>query len=273
MALRDKTVALAEGRQLEDLAALLEKEGAKPQGYPLLSILDAPDADPVNAWIDQFIASEIDWVIWLTGEGIRRLSGFAERSGRHEEWVAALGRVPCVTRGPKPASALKKFGISPTKSASAPTTAGVIETLRALPLDGKTVGVQLYAETNKPLSDYLASIGAKVAMVLPYVYAPAADAGRVGELIDRLTAGQIDIIVFTSSPQFDRLQEVSFELGKEQALLDGLAKTFVASVGPIVTQTLRDRGVRVDLQPEQGFQMKNLVVQMRKHFAATDRQE
>src|SRR5262249_54397180 len=46
--LEGRTVALAEGRQLEELAELLEREGAATFRCPMLSILDAPDPAPVT---------------------------------------------------------------------------------------------------------------------------------------------------------------------------------------------------------------------------------
>jgi uroporphyrinogen-III synthase len=96
------------------------------------------------------------------------------------------------------------------------------------------------------------------------VYAPAADAERVAELIQRLEAGAIDVLMLTSSPQVDRLFEVARERGLELSLQEGLQKTRVASVGPVVTETLRERNVRVDIQPQQGWVMKNLVQQVRR---------
>ena len=56
--LEGKKVALAEGRQLEELAQMLEKEGAKPLRCPLVSILDAPDPVPVLAWLDDVHADD-----------------------------------------------------------------------------------------------------------------------------------------------------------------------------------------------------------------------
>ena len=49
---------------------------------------------------------------------------------------------------------------------------------------------------------------------------------------------------------------------EELSLLLGgidLAKTKVAAVGPIVADNLRQRGATVDICPDQGFVMKNLV--------------
>jgi len=262
--LAGKTVALAEGRQLEELAALLEKDGAATYRCPMLSILDAPEPEPVVKWLRELITGRFDCVVLLTGEGLRRLIGFADRAGLKDDVVAALGKVTLVTRGPKPSQALKEIGLKPTLVAAAPTTDGVITTLKRQDLTGKLVGVQLYSDSNPPLTDYLASAGATARPVQPYVYAPAADADRVADLINRAASGLIDAIVFTSSPQVDRVYEVAAERHLEHAWLRALDRIKVASVGPVVSQTLRQKGARVDIQPEQGFQMKNLVVHMRR---------
>src|SRR5437660_8494373 len=119
--LEGRTVALAEGRQLEDLAALLAKEGATPLRVPLISILDAPDPAPVVTWLRELAADRFGYVVLLTGEGLRRLLHFAEREGLRDAVVAALGRARLVTRGPKPGRALKEVGLTPTLVAEAPT--------------------------------------------------------------------------------------------------------------------------------------------------------
>src|ERR1700731_2282767 len=107
-ALEGRTVALAEGRQLEELAQLLEKEGAQALRCPMVSILNAPDPAPVVAWLRELIAGDLALVVLLTGEGLRRLLGFAEREGIREAVVQALSRTRLMTRGPKPVRALKE---------------------------------------------------------------------------------------------------------------------------------------------------------------------
>jgi uroporphyrinogen-III synthase len=257
--LEGRTVALAEGRQLEELAGLLEAEGAVALRCPLLSILDAPDPAPVLAWIDEASAGRFDYLVLMTGEALRRLLGFAERAGRRDAFLAGLGRTRVVTRGPKPVRALKEVGLGPALTAQAPTTAGVIATLRDQPLTGRTVGVTLYGEPNPALEEFLAGAGAEVRTVLPYVFAPAADDERVADLIGRLEGGGVDVVVFTSSPQVERLYEVAERRGLEEALRRGLGRARVAAVGPLVAEALRERGAAVSICPEQGFVMKNLV--------------
>jgi uroporphyrinogen-III synthase len=258
--LEGRTIALAEGRQLEELAQMLEKEGATPLRCPMVNILDAPDEGLVLAWLHELTAGGFDYVILMTGEALRRLLGFAERAGQREAVIAALGRTRTVTRGPKPVRALKEVGLNPTLVAEAPTTEGVIARLRSEPLSGKRVGLTLYGVPNPALVQFLEAAGATVRTVLPYVYAPAADAERVAQLIDRLARGAVAVIVFTSSPQVDRLYEVAAERGLEAALRQGLERSRVAAVGPVVAENLRAKGARVDICPEQGFVMKNLVL-------------
>ena len=110
--------------------------------------------------------------------------------------------------------------------------------------------------------DFLESVGATARPVLPYVYAPAADAHRVVDLIHKMAAGEVDAIIFTSSAQSDRLFEVAKEHNLESELRQGLDKVRVAAVGPVMAETLHEKGVRVDVCPEQGFVMKNLVTQL-----------
>lgn len=257
--LEGQTFALAEGRQLEELAQLLEKEGAIPLRCPLISILDAPDAAPVSAWLDDAIAGRFELLVMMTGEALRRLLDFAERGGRREAFIQALARTSILTRGPKPVRALKEIGLAPALSAETPTTAGVIATLRPQPLRGKTIGVTLYGEPNPPLEQFLIDAGATVRTVMPYVFAPATDAARVVEMLQRMANGEVQFIVFTSSPQVDRLFEVAQQQQQEPLLRQAFARTKVAAVGPLVAETLRERQVRVDVCPEQGFVMKNLV--------------
>jgi uroporphyrinogen-III synthase len=257
--LEGRTIALAEGRQLEELAQMLDKEGATALRYPMINILDTPDATPVIAWLHDLVRDKFAYVILMNGEAILRILGFADRKGIRSYVIASLGRTRTITRGPKPVRALKEIGLNPTKIAEKPTTDGVIATMQNEQLRGLTIGVTLYGEPNPTLVQFLENAGATVQTVLPYVYAAASDADRVVELIDRLANGGIDVIIFTSSPQVNRLFQVAAEKGLEKELSKGLAQGRIAAVGPVVADNLREKGAKVDICPDQGFVMKNLV--------------
>ena len=129
-------------------------------------------------------------------------------------------------------------------------------------MQGKTIGVTLYGKPNPPLEQFLAETGATMRAVMPYVFAPDSEDERVVDLIQRLDRGEIAAIVFTSSPQLDRLWEVAEKRGLIEVMRRGLTRTKVAAVGPVVAETLQIHGIAADVCPEQGFQMKNLVRQL-----------
>jgi len=257
--LTGRTIGIPESRELDRLADMLQALGAETLRCPLVAILDAPDSAPVDAWLDSLIAGAFTELVILTGEGLRRLLDRAERTGKHAAAVAALGRLRTITRGPKPARALKDIGLSPTIAAKVPTSAGVAELLATLELKGARVGLQLYGtEPNLPLVSAIESRGAKVHTVAPYIYAPAADEERVASFIAAMGAGSLDAVAFTSASQVDRLFEVAEKRELLDALRAGLARTKVASVGPVVNEALTDRGIAIAIGLDHGFVMKNL---------------
>jgi uroporphyrinogen-III synthase len=255
--LAGRTIAVPESREMEVFAALLERRGARVIRCPLIAIRDAPDPAPVLAWSRRLAAGALDDLILLTGEGLRRILAAIER---HEPalkppFVAALGQMRKITRGPKPAKVLRELGLKPDIAAERPTTEGVIAGLRGLDLRRRRVGVQLYGtEPNRPLVDFLEGAGAAVATVAPYVYADAADERAVRDLVEQLRGGRIDAMAFTSSAQVERLIAVVSEDGARSAL----ANTLVAAVGPLVADTLLRHGIEARLMPEESFFLKPL---------------
>lgn len=255
--LAGRVIAVPETREIEVFAAMLERRGAQVIRCPLVAIRDAPDSGPVLQWSRELAEGAYDDLILLTGEGLRRILACIDRHepGLRERFVAALGRVRKITRGPKPARALRELGMKPEIAAERPTTEGVIVSLRALDLNGHRFGVQLYGtEPNRPLVEFLTSSGAKVSTVAPYVYADAADDAAVLSLLERLRSGGVDAIAFTSTPQVERI----FAVASAEAVTEALGKTLVAAVGPVVAETLHRHGVQARVMPEESFFLKPL---------------
>jgi uroporphyrinogen-III synthase len=267
--LDNRKIALAEARELDLLAGMLEREGAAVLRCPLVAIKDAPDAAPVEAWLKRVISGGCDDIIFYTGEGIRRLLGFAARAGAKDDFIAALTQVRKITRGPKPVKALRENGLEPDLTAEAPTTDGLIATLQRLSLKGRRVGVQIYGqEPNTKFVDFLTGAGAEVHLVAPYIYASDADNAQVESCIRKLADGEIDVIAFTSSPQLRRLEEVATQAGLSATLKQGLTRAKIAAVGPIMAAELERRGIKADAMPETSFTMKPLVKAIARLLAA-----
>jgi uroporphyrinogen-III synthase len=224
-----------------------------------VAIRDADDPAPILAWLERFVAAPPDDLILFTGEGLHRLHKLAEAHGLAAPFVAALAGVRKITRGPKPARRLRELGLKPDLPVNPPTTAGIIAALSKEPLSGRRVAVQLYPEAPSDLMDFLAKAGAAVDPVLPYAYASAADEDRVAEIFRMMAAGEVDLITFTSGPQVRRLRAVARARGSEPALAEGLVRTKIAAVGPVVAAAVEAAGGKVAIAPADNFHMRPMV--------------
>jgi uroporphyrinogen-III synthase len=239
---------------------MLGAEGALAWRCPLVQICDLDDTRDAETWIAQLIAGTFQDVIWLTAEGLRRLLPIAEAKGKRADFTAALARVRHVTRGPKPARALREFGVTPGLAATMPTSQGVTDVLAREDLAGRRIGVQLYPGGGAgPLLAQLRDFGAVLYPVTPYRYAGESEAARVADAIRLLASGAIHMIAFTSSPQVDRLMAVATEAGAKDMLLAALRQARIAAVGPVVEERLRQFGVEAIIRPEASFHLKPLV--------------
>jgi uroporphyrinogen-III synthase len=266
--LAGRRIVVPETRELDVLARMLERYGATVLRCPLVSIRDAPDPRPVEAWLRRFVAAPPDDLILFTGEGLGRLLAVAGRIALEAEFIAVLGCVRKVTRGPKPANRLRTIGLKPDLAVEPATTEGIIATLSGEALAGRRIGVQLYPEApNNDLLDFLAAQGATVDAVLPYVYGSESDDRAVLAAIRAMASGEIDLIAFTSSPQLRRLRQVAEAAGCAAALREGLQRTRIAAVGPVVARAVEDAGGAVSIAPAENFHMKPMVSEILAAFA------
>jgi uroporphyrinogen-III synthase len=257
--LKGKRIAVPEMRELEIFSSLLERRGAEVLRCPLVTIYDTPHSAAVLAFAVQVSEGAFDDFVLITGEGLTRILSCINKHDPvlQERFVAGLAQLRTITRGPKPARVLRSLGLKPNVEAKAPTTSGVIEVLKPLDLKGRRVALQLYGnDPNMMLQTFLRERGVVLTTVAPYVYGNAADAATVSALLERMAAGEVDAIAFTSKLQIERLvSEQPAQLVKR-----ALSRTLIAAVGPIVAESIRAHGFEVASSPEHSWFMKPLVV-------------
>jgi uroporphyrinogen-III synthase len=265
--LAGKTIAVPEMRELEVFSALLERRGAKVLRCPLVTIYDSPHSAQVLAFAVKLADGGFDDFVLITGEGLTRILSCIDKyePALRPRFVEGLGKLRTVTRGPKPARALRVLGLKPGIEATEPTTEGVIRSLASHPLEGRRMAVQLYGnDPNLTLMRFLREKQAIVTTVAPYVYGNAADDATVQALLERMSAGEVDAIAFTSKLQIERL------VTQHPAPLvrRALTRTKIAAVGPIVAEAIRAAGFEVASSPEHSWFMKPLVVALSEQLGA-----
>jgi uroporphyrinogen-III synthase len=257
-------ILILESREEAQFSRLLTEQGADVLQCPMFTIHDAPDAAAVEAWIRRFIEKPCDDLVLMTGEGLRRLMTAARRIKLDPEFTTALGKARKFARGPKPGRALREIGLEPQATTEKPTSEGIAEMLSRVDLGGHRVGLQLYPDKDHSvLIGAITAQGAEVDTVLPYAYdARAADANIV-TAIDEMAQGRVDAIALTNLGQVRRLVEVAQANRCEARLREGMARTPVASVGPVVSEELKSHGLRTDIYPaNDAFFMRPLISAM-----------
>ncbi|KZD20759.1 uroporphyrinogen-III synthase [Tardiphaga robiniae] len=257
-------ILILETREEAQFSRLLTEQGADVLQCPMFTIEDAPDPAPVEAWIRRFIANPFDDLVLMTGEGLRRMMKIVRHRGIEKEFVAAVGKSRKFARGPKPGRALREIGLEADITTEKPTSEGVAEMLSRLDLKGHRLGLQLYPEKDHSvLISAITSCGAEVDTVLPYIYDSKAAETNILSAIDEMEAGRVDAIALTSSGQVRRLVDAAKAHDREDQLRNALAKTPIASVGPVVSDELKSYGLEADIYPaNDAFFMKPLISAM-----------
>src|SRR5712675_2941497 len=257
-------ILILETREEAQFSRLLTEQGADVLQCPMFTIHDAPDAAPIEAWIRRCIEKPCDDLVLMTGEGLRRLMKVARRIELDQEFIAALGRPRKFARGPKPGRALREIGLEPQMTTEKPTSEGIAEMLARVDISGRRMGLQLYPDKDHSvLIGAITAGGAEVDSVAPYVYDAQAAEANIVTAIDEMAQGRIDAIALTNLGQVRRLVEVARAHRCEARLRDGLARTPIASVGPVVSDELKSHGLRADISPaNDAYFMKPLISAM-----------
>lgn len=246
-------VVSLESRKSQEMRGLLERHGCTAISAPSMREVALSDQHEAFAFGEALLRDEFPIIVLLTGVGTRMLVDALSTKHAEPAIVQALGRAKLVCRGPKPVAALKGLGLKPTLVAPEPNTWNDLLALldAQLPVSGQKVAVQAYGRLNEPLLAGLQARGAEVRSVAIYAWALPEELAPLRAAIAQICAGDVDVVLFTAAQQLAHLFEVAAQSGSEAALTEALEKrVVVASIGPIMTEALRERGLQPDLEPE-----------------------
>ena len=254
-------VAAFESRRAEEIASLIARLGGRPAVSPSLREVPLGENPAAIDFARQILASQLDILIFMTGVGIRHFLAEVEGHLDRTQLLAAISRTATIVRGPKPAAVLKELGVVPSYRVDEPNTwREVLATLDAnLPVAGRQVGIQEYGIPNLQLTAELTARGASVHTLCVYRWELPEDIAPLEQNVRDIAAGEIDVVLFTSSQQAINLLLVAERLGLADRLRQQLTRTVVASIGPTTSETLHEQQLPVDLQPEHA-RMGQLVV-------------
>ena len=205
--------------------------------------------------------------VFLTGAGATALLQEAERQGQLPFAVESLKAGTIVCRGPKPAAALKRYGLSANVSAPSPyTTSELLAAMAELDLCGAEVTVVHYGERSEALAGELRLRGAELIELCVYEWRLPDDLCPLQDMARAIVRREVDAVVFMSQVQWKHLLWVAAELDLAGALIQALnAGVVVAAVGPICSAALDEAGVHPHVVPDNP-KMGPLVAALAEHF-------
>ena len=249
------SVLVLESRRAKELGSIVESYGGRPLIAPAMREVPLESNTEALAFADAVIRLEFDLIILLTGVGTRALLELVDRvRAQRDTFIAALGRIPIAARGPKPTAVLRDIGLSPWLQAPEPNTwrelvAALDERAGEMPLRARRVAVQEYGAANPELLQALEERGALLTRVPIYQWALPEDLEPLREGCRALAAGQVDVVLLTTATQVTHLLQIADQLGLAENVRAGLRRAMVASIGPTTSETLRQEGIAIDMEP------------------------
>lgn len=258
-------VALLEARRGSEMAELVRRLGGEPRSAA--AVREVPHLEHVPAFLDALSAKRFDVVIFLTGVGATRLLREAQRLGRLDEAVAALGALTTVCRGPKPSGVLRQYGVSVSIRVPDPyTTTELLAAIAAAPIQGRGVALLHYGERNEPLAAGLRARGARLEELCLYEWHLPEDTAPLGALVRVIIEGGVDAVAFTSQIQCRHLVSVAEALGLSERLIEVLrSRVTVAAIGPVCAEALAQHGITPQVVPTQS-KMGFLVTELAEYL-------
>jgi len=246
-------VAAFESRRAEEIAKLITRCGGVPRVGPSMREIPLENNSAAFEFAEQLLAGKIQGVVFMTGAGTRTLFEALQSRYAVEEIVHGLSTTTVVARSPKPAQALREYGVPVTILAPEPNTWQEIiqeldENPRSFTLQGSTVAVQEYGEPNQAFLDELKSRGAVPMRVPVYRWALPEDLGPLKEMLDAIYAGRARVALFTSRNQVTNVLQVAAGQEAGEKLKAALRRTVVCSIGPTCTGALVAAGIAVDIE-------------------------
>jgi uroporphyrinogen III methyltransferase/synthase len=225
--------------QAEKSAAMFRARGADVVLLPTIEL--HPPKDPAAVADALARLKAFAWVAFTSANGVEWTWAAMETAGLD---ARALAGAKIAAIGPGTAAALEAHGIRVDLTATEKKGEGLAKAmLEVLKRSGEAVLLLRAQVARDVLPDTLREAGHYVEVVA--VYETRAAVGEaVDEVLRDLGRGELDVVTFTSASTVDNFVAL---VGSEGRARDLLAKALVASIGPITSEALSARALRVDV--------------------------
>ncbi len=238
------------------MTEILEASGATAISFPTITI--EPPSDP-EALLRAMGAGPYDWVVLTSTNAVNALDAARRKLGAGQGPWPAPGTRFCAV-GPSTAAALEAAGLTPDIVPDEYVGESALDALLEAGgnLDRRRILIPRAAEARDVIPDGLRAAGAVVEVVEAYRTMPVnADDEATRRMADRIAAGEVDVVTFTSSSTVRAFR----------AMFGGEVGGFlVATIGPATSATVRESGYEVAVEAEE-YTVSGLVRALGSYYA------
>ena len=250
--LKGRTIAVTRpSDQAEETGNLIEQFGGKPYFISTIAIKPKCDSLAVKQFVRELENHQIDYVIFMSPNGIQHLLSCAENLGLRDKLKVNLKKTVVIAVGPKTENELKIHGMTVDLVPEKYSSSGIIKHLEQQGISCKTIYIPRTSHATPNLKNSLKALGATVHEL--YVYESLVPTNKVlsEKFLKDLRQGKIDAIIFGSSLSAKNLFNMLKEIISEKKLRDLVnTELTIVAIGPVTAKTLSEIGLRVDVMPK-----------------------
>ena len=225
--------------QAAETCRLLEGLGAEAVILPTIEIRPPEDDRPLRHAVGKL--GEYDYIILTSANTVDALARALRDAGLDSR---SLAGVKVCAIGPGTARALARLGVVADLVPEDHRAEGILDLLPEEAVRGKRVLLPRAAVARQILPDTLRQRGAQVDFVVAYVTGQP-DEERTRPGLERLRAGEVDVLTFTSASTVENFAALAGE--ELVALCQG---KLVVAIGPITRDACQEVGLCVDVMPQ-----------------------
>jgi uroporphyrinogen III methyltransferase / synthase len=241
--------------QSEGFRELLLEQGANPIPIPVIKTFPPESWDLLDIAINRL--DSYYGLIFTSVNGVRY---FIERLHFLDKDIRELKGVRLYAIGPKTAKAVKDLGIKVDVVPENYVAESLLESIGKEPLDGKRFLLPRATVARETLPDELRNKGAEIDVAPAYQTLPPQEVDS--EILEKIKAGEIDVITFTASSTVDNFVSL---VGHNS--LSALKDVVIACIGPITAKTAEKHGLTPTVIPEK-YTVESLVLALENYYSS-----
>jgi uroporphyrinogen-III synthase len=250
--LKGRTVALTRPlNQAKETGNLIKRYGGTPYFIPTIEIASTCDLLAVQVFFAELEDNKVDYVLFMSPNGIHYLLNIAETLGLKDKLKKCLNKIVVISVGPKTAQELRNHDINVSLIPKNYSSDGIVDCLKQKGIEGRTIYIPRTRDATPYLANSLTILGAKVHELYVYASLLPHDQHLNERFLKDLRAGMIDAIIFGSSLSVTNLFDMLGKLISKEKLRELLNNSLtIVAIGPVTAQTLFKMGLKVEVVPK-----------------------